>query len=295
MSPDDFTLGRQGRSCHSIRKMTLSARRIILITLFIPAVAAVLIAAAVWILWAKGIYAVDYQTPSLTAVWWSMWRPAEITDLLWAMGGITFLAVFPVVGEAFLRRSFRRSPSPEVFFFRIFMLTLPFNVFRLLIPEVSSGTVPATWGLMATRIVWFARFFGFVALLNIGAFAADIPFRRSGSILGMGTLAAIVIAAMLPLDITQPVGNLLYREGTETSLALSCIVMEILAVLCLTGVSASRANPRYYMLSASLLIIIFGADLLFFVSSPLILPGAVALIIGFMLFVGQIRKIYQWL
>ena len=275
--------------------MTLTSRRIVLIILFVPAAAAVVLVAAIWISKYKGFYAADYQIPSVTAVWWSSWRPAAASDLSWAMGGITFLTVFPVVGEAFLRRSFKRSPSPEVFFFRIFILTLPFNGFRLILPEVSAGVLPAAWGLMATRIVWFARFFGFAALLNIGAFAADIPFRRSGPLLGMGTLAATVIAAMLPLDVTQPIGNLLYREGTETALALSCVFMEILAVLCLTGVSASRANPRYFTLSAALFIVVFGADLIFFVSTPLIIPGAAALIIGFLLFVNQIRKIYQWL
>ena len=270
-------------------------RRVVLVVLFVPALAAVFLAAAAWISWFKGDYAAGYEVPMLTAAWWSTWRPAESSDLTWAMGGIAFLAACPVVGEAFLRRSFRKSPSPEVFFFRIFMLTLPLNVLRLLIPEVSEGALPDSWGLMVTRVAWFARFFGIAALLNIGVFSSDIPFRRSGSVLGMGALAAMAIAAMLPLDVTQPIGNLLYRAGAETALALACVFMEILAVLSLAGVSASRANSRYYTLSAALLAVVVGADFLFFASSPLVIPGAIFLVVGFVVFVRQVRKIYQWL
>jgi hypothetical protein len=275
--------------------MTLSIRRTLLAILLVPAFAGTAASALAWTAWFQNQYALGYEIPQLTASWWSSWRIADISDLTWAMAGLSFLSFFPLLSELILRKRFSRSPSPEVFFLRLFLLTLPFQASRLLIPLISTGLLTISWGLAITRISWFARFTGISALLSISIFSGDMPFRRSGSILGMGVLAAMGISVMMPLDVTQPLGNLLVRSGTDTSLALATVSVEILAVLALAGNAMIRRDGRFYFLAGYLLLVVAGADLSFFSSRPLIIPGAVLMVVGVVGFSGAVRRIYQWI
>ncbi len=273
--------------------MTLSIRRTLLTTLLIPAFGGTAASVMAWTAWFQGKFV--YTLPSFTARWLYSLRPAENTDLVWAMAGITFLSVFPLLSEIVLRKRFGRSPSPEIFFLRFFLLTLPFQAGRLLLPLISTEFLSPSWGLTITRIAWFARFLGISALLSISIFSSDMPFRRSGSILGMGALAAMGIAVMMPLDITQPLGNLLFLTGTKTALALVTVSIEVLTVIALAGSAYIQHNSRYYLLTVSLLMVILGTDFIFFISTPLIIPGAVFLLVGVIGFAEIIRKIYQWI
>ena len=45
----------------------------------------------------------------------------------------------------------------------------------------------------------------------------------------------------------------------------------------------------------SLLLVVLGTDLIFFISRPLIIPGAIFLVTGVIGFAGVVRKIYQWI
>ncbi len=278
-----------------LNMMTLTVRRTLLSILLIPALAGVAASGLAWALWTQNQYVPGYELPELTALWWSSWRPADTSDLPWAMAGIAFLSFFPLLSELILRKRFRRSPSPEIFFLRFFLLTLPFQAFRLLLPLVTTGLLTVSWGLTITRIAWFARFLGISSLLNISIFSGDIPFRRSGPILGMGALAALGIAVMMPLDVTQALGNLLIRSGMDTALALATVSIEALTILALAGTAMIQKNIRYYLLAMSLLLVVLGTDMLFFISRPLIIPGAIFLVSGVIGFAGIIRKIYQWI
>ncbi|MCK5248704.1 MAG: hypothetical protein KAJ98_01995 [Spirochaetaceae bacterium] len=275
--------------------MTLTVRRTLLSILLIPALAGTVASGLVWTAWTQNQYAPGYEVPELTARWWSSWRPADTSDLPWAMAGVAFLSLFPLLSELILRKRFRRSPSPEIFFLRLFLLTLPLQASRLLLPLVTAGILTTSWGLTITRIAWFARFLGISSLLNISIFSGDIPFRRSGSILGMGALAAMGIAVMMPLDVTQPLGNLLIRSGMDTVLALVTVSIEALTILALAGTAIIQKNARYYLLMVSLLLVVLGTDLIFFISRPLIIPGAIFLVTGVIGFAGVVRKIYQWI
>lgn len=278
-----------------LAEMTLKARRILLNILLVPALAGTAIVALAWISRSKGVFAIDYPVPALTERWWSLWRPAEESDLLWAMGGLAFHTFIPLIAELFLRRLFGRNPSPEIFFLRFFLLTLPIQAVRIAIPLVPMGIIDASWAITASRISWFARLLGIVSLVNIGLYTGELPFRRSGAILGSGALAVLAISVMIPLDVTQVLGNLILRAGASTSLSLICVTMEALAILSLIGSAMVQNNHRYFLLGIALLLVIAGADMAFFISRPLLVPGAALTIVGIAAFAREIRKIYQWL
>ncbi|CAD7844462.1 hypothetical protein S1OALGB6SA_738 [Olavius algarvensis spirochete endosymbiont] len=275
--------------------MTLNLRRNLFNILLIPSLIVTLAAGLALIAWYRSQLFWDYEIPKLTALWWSIWRVATPSSLPWALHGIAFLSIFSLFCELVLRRRFGHSPSPEMFFMRFFILTLPFQAPRILLSLVSVGSLELSWSLTATRLAWFARFFGILSLLNISVFFGDISLRHSGLVLGMEFLIAIFIAATMPFDITQPLGNLLIRSGIETALALVIVSMELLIVLGLLGTAIMQGNPYYYLLSGALLLVVAGMDLTFFLSKPLLIPGAVLLVAGVFFSAWTVQKIYQWL
>jgi len=111
----------------------------------------------------------------------------------------------------------------------------------------------------------------------------------------MEFLTTVFIATTMPFDITQPLGNLLIRSGIETVLALVTVSMEVLTVLGLLGTAITRKNPYYFLLAGTLLFVVSGMDLIFFLSKPLVILGTVLLVVGVSCFAWVVQKIYQWL
>ncbi len=227
-------------------------------------------------------------TPTTAMVWWGIMRETNETDLIGVLIGITFYTLLALLGEIYFRRNFILNQSAEMFFLRLFLLLLPFQAFRFI------ALYNTQLGVIATRIAWFSRFAAINALLNIGLYSSAISIRRSGYLMGMGIMASLAIAVMMPFDITQPMSNLLYRSGIDTALALSCLSLEALAVLSLFGVGVHHMNKRYSLLSSALLFIIAGYELSFFGNITLSIIGAILIIIGVVGFAVLIQRIYKW-
>ncbi|OQX28859.1 MAG: hypothetical protein B0D92_06740 [Spirochaeta sp. LUC14_002_19_P3] len=268
--------------------MTLSIRRLLLTILLLASLAGLLLIGYTWFILITDNLKTSFS-PGITMVWWGAIRGYYKTDLISTLGILTFYTVLALAGELILRRRFGVNQSSEMFFLRLFLLLLPLQAVRLTV------LYHTDLGLTATRIAWFGRFTGITALLNISLYDSDMPIRRSAHILGVGVLVSMAIAVMIPLDVTQPMGNLLYRTGIDTSLALACILLEILAVISLAGSGVARMNNLYYLLAAALLSIIVGSELSFFGNATLDIIGALLMLMGTLGFAGLIRRIYQWL
>jgi len=274
--------------------MTLTIRKNILSLLFITTLVGTAVSVLSLLAWAQGLFAPDYTVPSFTSRWWWSLKPATSSDLPWCIAALGFSSMFPLIGEIVLSRNYGRSPSPEIFFFRVFLLTLPFQTYRLLIPLASSRVITTSWALTVTKIAWFGRFLGLTALINISLFSGDMPFRRSGYLLGMGTLISMAIAVMLPLDITQPLGNLMIRTVADTALALACITLEVLAVAALLGSGIIQKSLPHMLLALYLFLVVVGSDFIYFASIPTLIPGVILILAGTLGFARKIRLIYQW-
>jgi hypothetical protein len=274
--------------------MTLSIRRTLLGSLHVVAFLGTAISGISVFSWFRELFNPVHTLPEHTALWWWVLRPASGLDLLWTTSALLFISLAVLSTEFLLKRDFGRSPSPEMFFLRFFLLTLSFQTFRLCIPLASSGIIGISWMVTVTRMAWFGRFLGITALLCISVFSGDMPFRRSGYILGMGAMASMGIAVMLPLDITQPLGNLMVRTAAETPLALSCLSLEILTVLAMAGSGVSQNSRPHIVLSIYILLLVAGSDMMYFTSYPMIVPGILLVVAGIFGFVREIRNIYQW-
>ena len=261
--------------CHSQQNMTLPSRRTLINILLIPTFPALLGSLAAWFVWSR--------------------TSGSTFDNIWAPAVITAYVLTAILGEILLRRRFGRSSSPEMYFLRVFLLTLPLQAARLVLLLPLEVSVIAAFAPASTRLAWFGRFWGIAALLCISIFSTDIPMRRSGSFLAMGALASLAIAVMMPLDPTEAHNNLLFRSGTDTALIFSCIALEVVSLVSLIGTGLVKSNSRGPLLTLGLLIIIGGIELSFFAVPVLSAWGAALIPLGIGLFAHAVRKMYQWI
>lgn len=273
--------------------MTLALRRLLLSMLFIFAFIAMFATGLAWIGVFRGDYASHLVPPSITTLWWGIVRNSQPDEIINTLSVLSFYVLLGFVGELILRRRFGRNPSTEMFYLRLFLLILPLQVVRLIIPLVFDGMYGYYIGVASTRIAWFGRLVGIIALLNVGLYSSDLPIRGSGYILGIGALSALAVAIIIPVDMTQPMGNLLYRTGSEVVLALSCISLEILSLLCLLGSGIKRMNNQYYLLTLFLALMCIAYELSFFGVLAMAVPGAFLMIIGIVGFSWVIQSMYQ--
>lgn len=268
--------------------MTLPIRRVLLNSLFVSAIIGVLAVVFVWYDLIK-LDLISSFSPPTTKVWWGITRAYTEKDLAGTLFTITVYLLLSLFGEIGFRKGFGFHHSSELFFLRLFLLLLPLQAARLILPFNTD------MGIASTRIAWFGRFAGITALLNIGLYSSNMPLRQSGYVLGMGALTSLAIAVLIPLDITQPMGNLLYRTSIDKTLTLSCLSLEFLAIVSMAGTSINRMNNRYYPLVLFLLFIIIGSDLSFFGDITLAIIGTILMTVGVIGFSWMMHKIYQWL
>lgn len=273
--------------------MKLTFRRLLLRILLVPSITALIAVAVVWIAWLGASY--GHESAAVKMLWWGMMRNSEPQALMWSLIAVSIFVVFGFFGTFLLRRSESLNPSPEIFFMRVFLLTLSFQCIRLVLPLVFDRILPISYGLMATRIAWFGRFLGITILFNISLYSNDMPFRHTGSVINIGALASLCFAATIPLDITQPMSNLLYRTGLTNALSVSFLTLEILTIITLFGVAVKRRKRRYFILTSGMLLLISGYDMLFFGHRATIIPAFLLMSAGLSLFLFQSRKTYIWL
>jgi hypothetical protein len=275
--------------------MTLSTRRFWLSLLRLPVLAALATTGLGWYFWSRGVLPSIVPGTVITMVWWEISRSAAVSDTFWAFIGLTWFALFPAAAELIIGFRFRRSPSPEIFFFRLFLLSLPWQCTRFALIFSSGGLIDPSWALPLARIALFGRFAGLAVLINIALFGSGLPFQRSGAVLGMGALAAFALSVLMPLDITQPLGNLVFRSGGGAAPAILTISLGILATAAMVGSVKLRERKQTAVLTAALFFLVAGTDMAVFVTPPLLVPGMALILIGTVALTRQLRSIYQWI
>ena len=271
--------------------MISSFRQSILSILLVPALIAAFFTGAAWIWLDKNAH-----VPALTSnsmAWWGVVRTGAEHSMEQTLGFLTIYVTIGIVGELLLRRRFKRNLSLDIFFLRMYLLFLPFQAIRLIFIFTLNGTLNMEIGLAATRIAWFARFIGLGSLLCMGLYISGMTRRGLSYIFAMGNLASLAIAANLPLDMTQPMGNWLYRTSIGSPLALFCIALELIAVFSFLGTSSDRMDKENYLLALFQLLLVAGNDLSYFSDTVLGMPGVVLMLSGLAGLTWRLRRVHQ--
>ncbi len=216
---------------------------------------------------------------------------------LWTtMAAIPFASLYAAGTVAMLYYSFEKTQAPEILFFALFAFSLVLEVFRIAVPIAYAREWPPAFVVGAARVIAFGRFFGVLALLASGVYANGVDFQKHGRVIIIAVLAALTIAAGIPVDGLDYDTAFTPVAGYRSMLDLTELTIEAIAVISfLVGAYVRSARELY---SASLGVFLAAAGRAFLLRGDnwLTVPlGSALLIAGTWIFVVKLHRYYLWL
>lgn len=190
---------------------------------------------------------------------------------------------------------FRKTPSPEVFFFQFALLGFAFSSLRLLAIPMSHYITSLFTMMPLTKFVFFARLFTVLCLFLSGLFSTGLAFQKQGIYLSTAFMIAVVIAASLPVDCTRFTLPLICDTGYSSGFSLAFYILSIFAVLNYIYAAGLHSDRNYAYNAAALLLVIAGMQLAYYFAHSWIgFIGLVLVIMGTFIFAHRTHTIYLW-
>jgi hypothetical protein len=191
---------------------------------------------------------------------------------------------------------FRKTPSPEIFFFIFALVSFSLESLRFLAPLSDALTSSAMALVPFTRLFYFSRILSILSLFASGLFATGLTYQRQEMYLGGFVMVAFIISIGLPIDFTHFTLPFLLDAGGDTGLAIAYYAIAGLAVLNFIY-AASIHNNRNYLLNALAMALFIAAKETFYYTPDTwyAIPALLALVGSTLLFTQRTHEIYLWL
>jgi len=231
---------------------------------------------------------------------WNWWFPEEGANL--SLQGFQTavislsLTLFSLLSLISLRTYFRKTASPEIFFFSLFIFTLAFQSLRILNLYLYSNYMPLLWQGYITRILFMSRLGGIFFLVSASLYAAGFKYQEYGIMVLVNIILSFVITMNLPINNFRLNSALFSTPGELIYWMILFVVLEILALVNLTIAFFLKGQRDYLFLILSMAAILIGVELLFFpLNIWLTLGGFLLLIGGTVQFSSRFHHLYLWI
>jgi hypothetical protein len=212
-----------------------------------------------------------------------------------AAAGVGLCSLFAALGLGFILYSFRKTVSAEIYFYSFWVLSVGLEVLRLAVFDLAAGGGSAYWQIIATKILLFARYEGYLSLFASGLYAAG--FRNEK----LGTVAAIILAVSLGLAMAMPINTGSFAKTLELRAGYVELNTGLVLIVALVTVAnyfyaahlSGEASYRLVALGAAIFLV--GHRLLTTQWNPFaMIAGFVLLVAGSWLFVSRLHAYYLW-
>jgi hypothetical protein len=195
--------------------MTLAVRNALFVLgITIGTLLVILFGAAVYLLWLDPGEIASIPLPD-SEEWlgytWRVTRTAALFGLV-SSGALALVALFGAITSA---RLFRRVSSQEIYFVTLFLLTLTLEVLRLGELLIEFYSLPAFYGVVATRVVLISRILGGLAIFAAGIYNAGAEYPRVGTVSALLLVLALLIVYLVPVDPHQMQASLMHHTGAD--------------------------------------------------------------------------------
>jgi hypothetical protein len=227
--------------------------------------------------------------------WFGLSIPMNAERVLYSVGASLLAPLLAFLGLAGIERFFRRTLSPQVFFFALFLLGLAFEAGR--IGQAYLFVNGVSYALLATvtRFVAFGRIMAMSSLVAASLYAAGISYQSHGVVIAIIAAIAGGVSYASPVNTLVVAPDLLFRVGEGYSVDVVHLVLGFVAVVNYLQAAWSEERREYLAHGGALLAIVMGWLLL--IEVPL-LPGlggsAALLTIGALLFLKRRYSSYLW-
>lgn len=200
---------------------------------------------------------------------------------------ILILSVFSTAACISIFLSFRNTASPEIFFFYIFIFSFIFDSVKLFDFNL--------YGMLATRIVYYGKFLGAMAVFSAGLFTTGIEYRRMEiTAVTIFTLPAALVF-VLPVDITSAIPGGTFAIGGFAEITVALIVLNLMGILNFIVAGIKNENNVYRIIGIGILLALAGREILFYWSGFYLSAAGFIILLGGTLITNlQTHSIYLW-
>jgi hypothetical protein len=212
-----------------------------------------------------------------------------------AAAGIGLCGLFAALCLGFILYSFRKTVSAEIYFYSFWVLSVGFEVLRLVVFDFASGGGSVYWQIIATKVLLFARYEGYLSLFVSGLYAAG--FRNEK----LGTVAAVILAVSLGLAMAMPVNTGSFAPTLELKAGYADLNTGLVLVVALVTVANylyaayTSGEASYRLVAVGAAVFLVGHRLLTTQWNPFaMIVGFAFLVVGSWLFVSRLHSYYLW-
>ena len=236
-------------------------------------------------------FSITEEFSSTGQSWWLNYNRNNRVSSLYIWLIITACALYSLAVGFIVARQIKKNPSPQLAFLYLFIFSFSLYIFRLyyLVPQIN-------WLHMddetISRVIYFGRFFGLTAFFAASLFCAGLQIQKFGYILLITVLVSFTLSIIVPFNTTEVTTALIYRIAEEKSIALFCLVLEILTVMNYLSAAIKQSRGEFYRLILFCIMILAGYELLFFLNPPFMIPGITLLFTGTILYIRTNQKLF---
>ena len=191
---------------------------------------------------------------------------------------------------------FRKTASPEIFFFLLFLLSLTGEGMRILPLVLRQLHTPVYLDQMAIRSIYMARIFGALSIFSAGLFSNGMQYQKLSIAFGITLLASFTLASLLPVtDAPRGAGDGVGLFALRDVL-LVVWTLETLSIFNFAAAWLRNSDSGYLWLAFAAALVVGGSELIARAQLPALRLAAFALLIwGTLLFSRRTHEIYLWI
>ncbi|GHV63390.1 hypothetical protein AGMMS49587_13260 [Spirochaetia bacterium] len=191
---------------------------------------------------------------------------------------------------------FEKTPSPEILFFALFVLSFSFEGMRLVVPLQKIRQIPALYLLMASRALLFGRFFGIFFLFAASVYAAGLEMQKQQNIIMIIALITLVITLGVPIDVLTWDTSYCMINGYTSMFRMVEAGVLLITMLSFFISAYTRGSNEYILIGVGSFLVFLGRNLLLSADTWVTpLPGLLSLIAGTWFICTRLHKVYLWL
>jgi len=212
-----------------------------------------------------------------------------------SMIDVLVLSLFSVISIAFILRSFRKTVSPEVFFFAFWLASLSFESLRLLHLLFALAGMTDSFLAVTDKLYMGVRFFGFIAVFISGLYAAGMRNEKQFSILGASAGISVALVSILPVNTGIWERTLLFRLGYSQLITGFTVAIILITIANYLVAVRMRGDRAYFYIALGIAAVTAGDFLAGRDISPLGSLVALALMAaGTFVYIYKLHSYYLW-
>ncbi len=219
----------------------------------------------------------------------------RLSSLAYSLINSALLSTFAIAVGFFILKTFRKTVSPEIFFFTFWLCALSFEAVRPIHLFLAVHGISDTGLSALDRLYMGSRFFGLMAIFISGLYAAGMRNDKQFSIIAICAGIGIALSSIMPVNTGIWHQNLMFKLGYGRLIdgfSLAIILITIANYLIAVRV---RGDKAYYYIAAGVALIVGGALLASRDTGPhLSLLSILAMSGGSFVYIYKLHSFYLW-